>query len=198
MGASGAVTNGWHALLAGSWAADAGTLHTWLGDWILGPLQDLLAVCPSDVSCGVCRLSTYGDAPVVVTEIPAPNLGAASHASAASAASVLTWRTPSSYAGSQGHTWLPLPIDFVADDRQHINLINWAELQQAARSYLEHFNAIVAPSGGPSVLGVLHQRRRGAYLQVAELEPVFDGDASPFVGTMHRRIRMRRPVSSHL
>jgi hypothetical protein len=196
IGDAQAVTTGWYVLAGGSWSATSVQLATLLGDFFLFCVPDLLSVLGTDVTCGALRLSTYGSAPQRVQEAPAANVGATGTTNPINSALVLTWRNDEPTASNLGHTFLPLTDTAPDSDHAHLKSIFWSQAQSAARSFTQHLNAIAAPDGGLCVFVVLHRSSSGAPLEHALISPVTLGDASPYVGTLRRRVRSRRPTSS--
>jgi len=144
----------------------------------------------------VLLLSTYGATAQLIQYVPAFNVGAVGTSNPSNGALVLTWRTGEAGVRSLGHTFLPLSDALVDDDHSHLKAVSWSEAQSAARSFALHISAMASPDGASCVLVVLHQSRNGVPFLTANVAPVTLGDASPYVGTLRRRIRSRRPSSS--
>lgn len=190
------VTTSWYLFAPGSWSATDLQLNTLLGDFFLGPIADLLAVVGTDVECTVLRLTTYGSAPQQIQFSPSANAGAIGTTNPLNGSLVLTWRNNRRGAASLGHTNLPLSDELVDADHKHLKSISWSQAQQAARFFVSSCNSITSPDGGLCVLIVLHTSSAGAPLPNALMSPVSHGDASPWVGTLQRRTRMRDPSPS--
>ncbi len=190
------VTTSWHVLAPGSWDATGVQLEALLGDFFLACVPDLLSVLGTDVTCSVLRLSTYGPTAQQIQYAPAPNVGATGTTNPINGALVMTWRTGEAGVSSLGHTFLPLSDSLVDTDHAHLKSISWSQAQSAARSFVQHLDAIASPDGATCSMVVLHQSKFGQPLLTANVAPVALGDASPFVGTLRRRVRSRRPSSS--
>lgn len=196
IGSAGRCTTSWYILAPGSWTATSTQLETLLGDFFLGPANDLLSIVGTDVTIGVLRLSTYGPGPQVIQVVPAFNVGAVGTTNPLNGAAVLTWRAVGPRGYLLGHTFLPLSDSFVDNDHVTIRAVSWSQLQAAARLFVQHVAGIASPDGGQCVLVVLQRSEAGAPLIAAQVAPVDLGDASPFVGTLRRRVHMRRPSST--
>lgn len=190
------VTTGWHVFAPGVDGATDIQLNTLLSDFFLGCVPDLLSLLGTDVSCSVCRLTTSGTLPRVVQFAPSANVGAIGTTNPVNGALVLTWRSGRRGAASLGHTFLPLSDELVDNDHAHLKQLSWSQAQNAASNFMAHLNAITSPDGGQCVLGVLSRSGSGAPLPAAIFSPVLIGDASPFVGTLARRVRSRDPSPS--
>jgi hypothetical protein len=176
----------------GSSSATTLQLSTLLGAFFFTPLQDLLTVIGTDVSCSALRLTTSGSAPFVVQEVPASNAGALTGSQALNAALVLTWRTAEPRVGGRSHTFLPLSGMLLDDDKVRLKSVSYSEAASAARTFVQHVSEMLSPDGATCALVVVHRSQGGAVLPVARMSFVELGDASPFVGTLQRRIRARR------
>lgn len=193
------ATTGWHFFAPGADLATELQLNTLLGDFFTANCPgDLLAIMGTDVSCNVLRLSRYGASPVVIQYNPAPNTGTLGTTNPMNSALVLTWRTSERGASSLGHTYLPLSDALVDVDHARLKAVSWSEAQAQARQFLQDAGTVVSPDGALLVPVVIHRSRGGAPLPNSIMSPITLGDASPFVGTMRRRIRARRPFSSPL
>jgi hypothetical protein len=190
------VTNTFHVLAPGSWDATYPQLDTLLGDFFFSAVPDLLSILPTDTTLSVLRLETYGSSPSLVQYEPAANVGAVGTSNPLNGAVVLTWRTYRRGAAALGHTFLPLSDAFVETDHQRLKGISWSQCQSAAASFVQHINAIASPDGGVCVFVVVSLSSLGAPRVEGLAIPVELGDASPFIGTLRRRIRSRRPSSS--
>jgi len=186
----------WNIFAPGSWLATTLQLETLLGDFFLGPVNDLLQVLPTDTSLDMLRCSTYGNEPQEVQYAPAFNVGAIGDSMPLVCALCLTWRTSDRRIGAQSHTHLALADDFVDEDRRTLKSISWSEAQSAARSFVLHVNGITSPDGAQCVAAVVHTSRDGVALGVAEWSPVLLGDASRRVAILDRRRNPPRPFSS--
>jgi hypothetical protein len=182
------VTTSWHLFAPGADDATTVELNALLGQFFLFPVADLLSVLSSDTSCSLLRLATVGTAPFVVEYVPAFNTGAIGEASSLNSAAVLTWRTSQRRIGGHFHTWLPLALPFVADDRRHVTDLAYSELAGAARSFALHVNEIPSPDGGLCVLAAVSRSEAGVPLPTSTWTPVLLGDASRTIGTLRRRI----------
>jgi hypothetical protein len=128
--------------------------------------------------------------------VPASNVGATGTTNPINSALVLTWRNDQHGASNLGHTFLPLTDTAPDSDHAHLKSIFWSQAQSAARSFTQDLNAIAAPDGSTCVFVVLHRSKSGVPFPIALISPVTLGDASPYVGTLRRRVRARRPTSS--
>lgn len=193
------ATTAWHIFSPGADVATDLQLNNLLGEFVTqNCVADLLAIMGTDVSCNVLRLSRYGASPLVVQFNPSFSTGTLGTTNPMNTALVLTWRTAERGSSSLGHTYLPLSDTLVDVDHCRIKALSWSEAQAQARLFVEHVGSMVSPDGGLCVLMVVHRSRGGAPLPNSIMAPVVHGDASPFVGTMRRRIRARRPFSSPL
>jgi hypothetical protein len=193
---SQSVTTGWHVFAPGADVATTVQLETLLGDFFLQCVPDLLSVLGTDTTCGALQVSTFGMQPAVVRYAPAANVGATGTTNPINGALCLTWRTFERGSSSLGHTFLPLSDSLVDSDHAHLKSISWSQAQAAARSFSTHLNAIASPDGALCVFVVVSRSVDAAPRPHSLMFPVVLGDASPFVGTLHRRVRARRVSSS--
>ena len=171
-------------------------VNTLLGDFFTLCLPDLLPLLGTDVTCTVLRLTHWGPDPLVYSYVPAPNSGGTGTSNPINGALVLTWRNGRRGSAALGHTFLPLSDTLVDDDHARLKAITWSQAKQAATTFLGHVNALFSPDGATCVLVTISRSQSGAPRPFALMSPVELGDASPFIGTMRRRVRARRPASS--
>jgi hypothetical protein len=189
-------TTGWHLFAPGADSATFSELETLLGQFFLFCVPDLLDLLGTDVSCSTLRLTSYGSEPLVVSFVPSSNVGATGTTNPINSALVLTWRTGLRGASGLGHTWLPLSDTFVDDDHARLKSIAYSQAASQAFAFLGHVNALISPDGATCFLAVIRRSLSGTPLHTALTIPVEGADASPFVGTLRRRVRARRPSSS--
>lgn len=171
-------------------------LSTFLGDLLLSPLNDLLAVLPSVVSPGVSRLTSYGTTNrEVVTGSPAV-FGALGGQEPLNSALVLTWATESTGRGARGHSFLPLAGEMLSADPRRLNTDEWSNAIASANAFIGHIAAITPPWLQPVEQVVLQRQEDGRPLPASFFSPVLLGGASPLVGTLRRRISGRGQISS--
>lgn len=190
------VTTGWYFHGAGLGESDGLELEAIAGQFYFLALPDLLSILGNDVTPAVFQLRTYGSTPFTLRYAPAPAVGAVGGTVAANSALVLTWQSAGAGRGQDGHTFLPLSTDLIDANRMVLDSLAWSQCQSAARSFVEHVNAIPSPGGGNLTFAIVHRSRYGAAYPHAQWEPVELGDASPLVGTLRRRIRSRSPFST--
>lgn len=192
------VTTGWYVFAGGADAASGPVLNALLGSFFLGPIADLLSILGTDVTCSVLRLTTGGSQPQTIQYAPAFNVGAIGTTNPINGALVLTWRVFRQGRGHSGHTWLPLSDEFVYEDHSRLKTVSWAQAQSAAISFNVHVNGMTAPDGSNCTQVVLERSQGGVPLPVTRSNAVVQGDASPLIGTMRRRIAKGPRVSPGL
>jgi hypothetical protein len=191
---NGRCTTGWHIWNPGSGAANVSDLATFVGQWFLFALPELLPLLGTDCSASTCRLSTVGSSHLIYRQLLAPNVGGLGTTNPLNGSLCLTWRGAERGLSGRSHTLLPLADTLVDDDHKSLRQISWAFAVSQAQRYLDAINAIVAVDGALCVAAIVHRSRNGAPTPISEWEPVLSADASQRVGTIARRTRSARPL----
>lgn len=191
----GRCTTSHHIFNPGSHAASTADLSSFVSQWFLQALPQLLPLLGTDTSASTCRLSTVGSEALVYRQLLAPNAGASGTSNPLNGNLCLTWRTNQRGQGGKSHTLLPLSDTLVDTDHKSLRQISWAFAVSQANLYLEAINAIVSVDGGSCVLACVNRSRAGAPLPSSTWLPVLSADASQRVGTIQRRARSARGLS---
>jgi len=189
-----ASTSSW-ILVPGVDTLGVSGLEALAGTFLLAAADLFHAITHAGCDLVTCRLSTYTSDPITVFRSPGPSPGAWTGGQAGQVASGVHLLTSERGKGLQPVMRVPGFPDAFTDDHVRLNQLGFANITDAADTYLNAIDATAAPLGGTCLLGTIHRSAAGAPLGNAIFAPAVGVLASPTVCTVRRRIRSRGQLS---